>query len=124
MTREKIYKSEEFIIHPEMPDMLMSEDAFCGNEDDGGYWNEYYRVGIIDDSDEANDQFDDFQNTAEDFYSLAEAKKLYDYYEKKVEVENLEAEVELYESEGMVVDDNLLRELESAKKELAGLERR
>lgn len=116
MLRERIYKSKEFEIDPNEPDIILSKGLdgkpaeVFGNEDDDGYWNEYYRVGVVDTDDDYTDQDDDFQGNAEDFYSLKEAQERYSELAKEIKIEQAEEEIKSYEDAGMTPPEELLRE--------------
>jgi hypothetical protein len=110
MLREKIYKAEEFEIDPNEPDIVLNKDARFGNEDDSGFWNEYYRVGMIDTDDEDTDQDTMFQDTAVDFYNLAEAQQCYSEMAEEAKKLNIEAEIRSREDAGLGVDKEQLKE--------------
>ncbi len=75
MTRERITHAFEHKINPEDPDDI-KENLF-ENEDNSGWWNEYYRVIVVDkDWDGSYEQLQDGEDY--DFYSYTEAKKFYD----------------------------------------------
>ena len=73
MTREKIYRSSEYRIEPTDPDHVFEE--VVGSDDDHGYWNEYYRVGVVLDGDYFGTG--SFVENAEDFYSYELALQRY-----------------------------------------------
>lgn len=85
MLREKIFSAKEYEIDPNDPDHKLREYEIFGNETDEGFWNEYYRVGVVDTDDEQTVQDDDFQGNARDFYSYKEAKAYYDELKSKHE---------------------------------------
>lgn len=120
MTREKICKSKEFVIDPETQKVLDNR-AFCENEDedDDGYWNEYYRVGIVDDKNELNDCFDTdlFMDTVRDFYDFPTAKEAYREMVKELEEE--ERYKYLLEKQKVCnLDHSELLELQAFEKEM------
>lgn len=106
MTREKLYKTEEFEVDPNEPDIILDKDARFGNESDEGFWNEYYRVGVVDTDDEITDQDTMFSETAVDFYNLAEAQKTYSEMAEQVKKENIEAEIESRVKQGLMSPKN------------------
>lgn len=75
MTREKIYRSSEFRIDPNDPDHVLEDEEVVGSDEDCGYWNEYYRVGVVLDGDYFG--AGSFVENAEDFYSYEQALKRY-----------------------------------------------
>lgn len=84
MLREKIYQAKEFEVDPQDPDHKLCDYERFGNESDEGFWNEYYRVGVVNAEDEEVDQDDEFQNTAQDFYSYGDALEYYDNLEREL----------------------------------------
>lgn len=109
MTREKLYKTEEFEVDPNEPDIVLDKTARFGNESDEGFWNEYYRVGIVDTDDEIPDQVAMFSETAQDFYNRADAQACYSEMAERVKMENIEAELKSRE-DVCGVDKATLRE--------------
>ena len=110
MLRERLYKTKEFEVDPNEPDLILGNGERFGNEYDEGFWNEYYRVGVVNTDDEETDQDDDFQSNAVDFYSLKEAQNYYSELAEQVKMENIEAEIREREDAGLSVDKEQLKE--------------
>ncbi len=104
--RERLYKTKEFEVDPNEPDRILSNGEVFGNENDEGFWNEYYRVGMVDTDDEYAIQDEMFQDTAVDFYNLAEAQQAYSEMAEEAKKLNIEAELESRED----VDKEMLKE--------------
>ena len=86
MTREKIYRSAEFEIDPHDPEHVLNHEELTGNEEDNGFWNEYYRVAVVDtDKVERGMSINEqFSQNASDFYSYEDALDEYDKLENKL----------------------------------------
>lgn len=78
MLREKIYSATYYEIDPNDPHHTLREYEEFGYETDDGFWNEYYRVGVVNADDGQTPQEDDFQKNSRNFYSYKEAKTYYD----------------------------------------------
>lgn len=108
--RERLYKTKEFEVDINEPDRILSDGEVFSNENDEGFWNEYYRVGIVDTDDDFPEQDEMFNETAEDFYTLAEAQKRYSEMADELKRESVEAEIRSREDAGLSVDKDMLRE--------------
>ena len=86
--RERLYRTEEFEVDPNEPDRIVNFTPVFGNEDDEGFWNEYYRVVVCEHDGDPNGEDCD---SSEDFYSYQEAVACYNERVKKVKMENIEA---------------------------------
>lgn len=112
MLREKLYQMKEFEVDPNEPDVVLDYARF-ENDTDEGVWNEYYRVGMIDTDDEANEQDAEFQDTALDTYNRAEAQQFYAEMVEQANKLNAEKEIRSREDAGLSVDKETLRESEN-----------